>query len=84
MRYGFTKITKSFLIAFVKVNYVNYNNMANLLYACFCISLSIRNVFYRNTDVQKRRQGTTYSNFSLVEFKAVTLQPNNNCNIISY
>jgi hypothetical protein len=84
MRYGLTKITKSFLIAFVKVNYVNYNNMANFLCAFFCIPLSIHNVFYRKANVQKRRKGTTYSNFSLVNLKAVTLQSSNNRNIIRY
>lgn len=53
-RYGLTKYKKFFLIAFVKADYVNYSNMANFLGAFFCISLSIPNVFYRNTNVQKR------------------------------
>lgn len=75
-RYGLTKYTKFFLIAFVKANYVNYSNMANFLDAFFYISLSIGNVFYRNTNTQKRRKGTMYSNVSLVNFKAVTLQSN--------
>lgn len=69
-RYGLTKYTKSFLIAFVKANCVNYSNMANFLDAFFCISLSIRNVFYGNTNLQKRWKGTMYSNVNLVNFKA--------------